>query len=134
MLILFLWGLSTRVVDHLWPIIFCSLLFSLLNTWTVLGPFWVHCWTLVYHWSSLYIYIYIYIVYICKYIWYIKCNPENSVQCALPVITTMALWQLMHLSMHFEHSLCLGSLMTTYIIYIYIYIYIHIYIYIFIFI
>ena len=62
-------------------------------------------------------------------------------QCALPVITTMALWQLMHLgtwctvihcwyqwtkeysrvyrthfaSMRFEHSVCRGSLMATYI-------------------
>ena len=53
----------------------------------------------------IYIHIYIYIL------------PWK--QYALPLITTMALWQLMQL--RFESSVCRGSLMTTYI-YIYIYI------------
>ena len=66
---------------------------------------------------------------VCVYIYI--CNHEK--QCALSVITTMALWQLMHLrlpSVRFEHSVCRGSLMTTLYIYMYIYIYIYIYTYI----
>ena len=53
-------------------------------------------------------YIYVLCMYVCR---------ESEMKCALPVITTMALWQLYaHLaSVRFEHSLCRGSLMTTYI-------------------
>ena len=59
----------------------------------------------------MYIYIYIYI--------YIYMES-----CALPVITTMALWQLIA-SVRFEHSVCNGSFMTD--IYIHTCIYIHTY-------
>ena len=78
---------------------------------------------------------YIYIIYIIIYNnIYICVNMLSWKQCALPVITTMALWQthaLGHMitgrvhffvityythlaSVRFEHSVCCGSLMTTY--------------------
>ena len=40
----------------------------------------------------IYVYIYIYYIYIYIYIYMLSWK-----QCALPVITTMALWKLMHL-------------------------------------
>ena len=48
----------------------------------------------LYVYICIYIYIYIYILYIHLYIYIYMLSWK---QCALPVITTMALWKLMHL-------------------------------------
>ena len=53
----------------------------------------IHTYIYIYIWIYIYlIYIYIYIPYI-----YICIYTQSWNQCALPVITTMALWQLIHL-------------------------------------
>ena len=136
------------------------------------------CLSILYTYIYIYIYIhiyklyYIYYIYIYVYIYILRvfisdprhtqsvtksnrgkvdvihiCNHENNVR-ALPVITTMALWQLMHLSTwctctnyhkcHWEGLLLSWLTIYKYIfLYTYMYIYIHIlyaYIYIYIYI
>ena len=138
---------------------------------------WVHMYVYIYIYiCSIYVYIYvniIYIIYIILYIIYIcvyicindhKWSTANRVlkshkskmsvicmksskQCVLPVITTMPLWELVHLGMSTSCTKCMSChkvivVITArarylhdciYIIYIYTYIYIYIiYIYIYI--
>ena len=84
MLISHLWDLRALfVVDHLWPVIY------------IIYILYIYPYLYLYISISIYLYIYIYIhkyIYTCIYIYMLSWQ-----QFAFPVITTMALWQLMHL-------------------------------------
>ena len=147
------------VVDHLWILILFYLL-SLLSTLWFIGPAmcnWTWCVQVyqlpqthcgdnhestLFSWLHKYIYLYVHTylyIYIPIYIYIHLCNQKNNVPS--PVITTMALGQLMHLGMHlcpliYIHHIHLWKfVINPYVcVYIYICMYLYIYMYVFIYI